>query len=78
MPLTGVLKTVGSRKCPHCKNEYGSHSKKQFLRCLYTSDYNYYNLAQQYNTLIEEFQKFKEGVKGGEEKDKEEEISAKE
>ncbi len=78
MPLTGVLKKVGNHKCPHCKNEYGLHSKKQFLRCLYTSDYNYYNLAQKYNELIEEFNKFKEQAHGVNDDGEKEEIEKKE
>ena len=71
MPLTGVLKQVSSRKCPHCKDEYGDHSKKQFLRCLYTSDYNFYELATKYNQLVEKYNQLEEKVKAEEKVDKE-------
>ncbi len=67
MPLTGKLKQVAGHKCPHCQTEYGEHSKKQFLRCLYTSDYNFYKLAEEHNMLIEEYKKIKEGKDGKEE-----------
>jgi hypothetical protein len=72
LPLTGALKKVGIRKCPHCKDEYGNHSKKQFLRCLYTSDYNFFTLAEKYNALIEEYKKLKGEEVGGEKENKEE------
>lgn len=77
MPLTGTLKEIGKRKCPHCKEEYGEHSKKQFLRCLYTSDYNFFHLAERYNMLIEEYKKL-QGEKDEEKPKQEQEISAKE
>jgi hypothetical protein len=51
LALTGALKKVAEHKCPHCEKDYGRHSKKQFLRCLYTSDYHLYDLIQKYNEL---------------------------
>ena len=54
MPLTGALKKISGHSCPHCKKEYGDHSKKQFLRCLYTSDYNFYKLVTEFNNLQNE------------------------
>lgn len=43
MGLTGRLGQIAIRICPHCRSEYGKHSKKNFIRCLYTADYNLYN-----------------------------------
>lgn len=47
MGLTGTLKRISTQKCPHCKKEYGKHSKKSFMRCLYTANVNLYNITQQ-------------------------------
>jgi len=69
MPLTGKLKQVSVRKCPHCQTEYGEHSKKQFMRCLYTADYNYYTLAEEHNMLIQEYKKLQGNEDGKEETD---------
>ena len=51
MGLTGVLKQVASKVCPHCSKEYGKHSKKGFMKCLYTANYNLYNVAIELNEL---------------------------
>lgn len=48
MGLTGALKEISGKKCPHCKKTYGHHSKKQFIKCLYTANYNFYHLLQEY------------------------------
>ncbi len=52
MGLTGALKEISGKKCPHCRKEYGRHSKKQFMKCLYTANYNLYHIIQKYNELI--------------------------
>lgn len=51
MGLSGALKEVALKKCPHCKKEYGKHSRKQFMKCLYTANYNLYHLLQEYNKI---------------------------
>ncbi len=43
MGLTGLLREVSVKTCPHCKKEYGKHSKKGFMKCLYTANFNLYN-----------------------------------
>jgi hypothetical protein len=49
MGLTGTLRDISSKICPHCNKQYGDangqkgHSKKQFMKCLYTANYNLYN-----------------------------------
>jgi len=49
MGLTGTLKQIATKTCPHCGKQYGDgggkkgHSKKQFMKCLYTANYNLYN-----------------------------------
>lgn len=44
MGLTGTLRIVSTKMCPQCNTAYGKHSKKQFIRCLYTANYNLYNV----------------------------------
>lgn len=51
MGLTGVLKQVAIKICPHCNKEYGRHSKKGFMKCLYTANYNLYNVVVELNQL---------------------------
>ena len=51
MPLTGKLLEVSKIECPICKKDYGKHSKKQNLKCLYTSNWNLYDLIKHYNEL---------------------------
>jgi len=51
MGLTGALLEISGKKCPHCRKVYGKHSKKQFMKCLYTANYNLYHLIQEYNKL---------------------------
>jgi len=45
MGLTGVLRKVALEVCPLCNKEYGRHSKKKFMKCLYTANYNLYNMS---------------------------------
>ena len=51
MGLTGALKIVSTKKCGQCNKDYGSHSKKAFMRCLYTANYNMYQIMVELNTL---------------------------
>ena len=51
MGLTGALKRVALETCPHCNKEYGKHSKKGFMKCLYTANYNLYNVVIELNQL---------------------------
>lgn len=51
MALTGALRVIATKQCPHCKKDYGDHSKKGLLRCLYTANYNLYNVVMEYNKL---------------------------
>jgi hypothetical protein len=57
MGLSGALLEISTKKCPHCKKTYGKHSKKQFMKCLYTANYNLYHLLQEYNKTTEELKK---------------------
>lgn len=54
MGLTGQLAQVAVKTCPHCNKEYGKHSKKGFMRCLYTANYNLYNAIIENNKLKNE------------------------
>lgn len=51
MGLTGTLRRVALETCPHCNKEYGKHSKKGFMKCLYTANYNLYNVVIELNQL---------------------------
>ncbi len=51
MGLTGVLRQVSLEICPHCNKEYGKHSKKGFMKCLYTANWNLYNIVIELNEL---------------------------
>lgn len=44
MGLTGVIRQVSIKKCPQCNIEYGKHSRKKFIKCLYMANYNLYNV----------------------------------
>ena len=68
MGLTGALREVSLKTCPHCKKEYGRHSKKQFMKCLYTANYNLYHVVKQYNEQKEELDKIKSDKVAKEEK----------
>ncbi len=51
MGLTGTLFQIASKQCPHCKKTYGKHSKKGFMKCLYTANYNLYNAVMEIQDL---------------------------
>jgi len=51
LALTGVLREISLKECPHCKKKYGLHSKKGSMKCLYTANYNCYNLILENNEL---------------------------
>lgn len=55
MGLTGTLKNISTLECPHCNKKYGLHSKKGYMKCLYTANYNLYK-------LVLEFQDYKREV----------------
>jgi len=58
--LTGILRQIAIQKCAQCKKEYGKHSKKGFMKCLYTANYNLYDAIirmDQLNQTINELQK---------------------
>jgi len=38
-----LIKTISEGVCGHCKKPRGEHSRKNLLRCFYTSDYNLYH-----------------------------------
>ena len=65
MGLTGALFGVSKQVCPHCKLTYGEvngkkgHSKKQFMKCLYTANVNLYNAVIENNILRNELAKLK-------------------
>ncbi len=56
MVLTGVLFQIASKQCPHCKKTYGKHSKKGFMKCLYTANYNLYNAVIEIQGLKEKYE----------------------
>lgn len=53
MGLTGALKEISGKKCGHCKKKYGDHSKKQFMKCLYTANYNLHRMVQEYDRITQ-------------------------
>ncbi len=57
MGLTGTLLQISRQKCGHCKKEYGKHSKKGFMKCLYTANYNLYHAYEKLNGIEEETKK---------------------
>ena len=66
MGLTGVLLEVSRKTCGHCKKEYGKHSKKGFMKCLYTANLNLYQLMIENQKLKNENLQTPEPVKGDE------------
>ena len=38
-----LIKTISEGVCGHCRKPRGEHSRKNLLRCFYTSDYNLYH-----------------------------------
>lgn len=57
MGLTGALLAISRQTCPNCKKTYGKvgnvkgHSDKQFMKCLYTANFNLYNAMMEINKL---------------------------
>lgn len=51
MGLTGVLLEVSRKTCGHCRKEYGKHSKKNFMKCLYTANLNLYKSIMEVQRL---------------------------
>jgi len=55
--LPAALRQIAKQICPHCNRQYGDidgkkgHSKKQFMKCLYTANYNLYNVVIELNEL---------------------------
>ena len=46
-----LIKTISEGMCGHCKKPRGEHSRKNMLRCFYTSDYNLYHAILKINEL---------------------------
>ena len=46
-----LIKTISEGICGHCKKPRGEHSRKNLLRCFYTSDYNLYHAILKINEL---------------------------
>ena len=46
-----LIKTISEGMCGHCKKPRGEHSRKNMLRCFYTSDYNLYHAIMKINEL---------------------------
>ena len=46
-----LIKTISEGMCGHCKKPRGEHSRKNLLRCFYTSDYNLYHAILKINEL---------------------------
>lgn len=56
MGLTGVLLEVSKKTCGHCRKKYGEHSKKNFMKCLYTANLNLYSSVMELNKLRSEME----------------------
>ena len=54
-----IIKQIADQKCGHCEKPRGEHSKKNLLRCLYTSDVNLYNAYIKIRELTSENEKTK-------------------
>ncbi len=64
--MTITQKEMADKKCGHCGLTYGRHAKKGFMRCLYTANFNLYNIIQQYNDIKDELDRMKlNTLKGG-------------
>ena len=46
-----LIKTISEGICGHCRKPRGEHSRKNLLRCFYTSDYNLYHAILKINEL---------------------------
>ena len=61
-----LIKQISEGICGHCRKPRGQHSKKNMMRCLYTSDYNLYHAVikiQEMEKLLEELKKKVKEVK---------------
>lgn len=64
MGLTGTLKDISYMKCIHCDKPYGDvggkkgHSKKQFMRCLFTANYNLEEAMKEIDRLLNQKETF--------------------
>ena len=52
-----LIKQISEGTCGHCRKPRGEHSKKNLLRCLYTSDYNLYHAILKIRELEEKIGK---------------------
>jgi len=52
-----LIKQISEGICGHCRKPRGEHSKKNLLRCLYTSDYNLYHAILKIRELEEKMGK---------------------
>lgn len=53
MVLKGTLRKVSLVTCDHCSKEISKHSKKDFIRCLYTANFNLRKFANEVAMLRE-------------------------
>ena len=51
-----LIKQISEGICGHCRKPRGEHSKKNLLRCLYTSDYNLYHAILKIKELEEQME----------------------
>ena len=51
-----LIKTISEGMCGHCKKPRGEHSRKNMLRCFYTSDYNLYHAILKIKELEEQIE----------------------
>ena len=51
-----LIKQISEGICGHCRKPRGDHSKKNLLRCLYTSDYNLYHAILKIKELEEQIE----------------------
>ena len=51
-----LIKQISEGTCGHCRKPRGEHSKKNLLRCLYTSDYNLYHAILKIKELEEQIE----------------------
>jgi len=61
-----LIKTISEGVCGHCRKPRGEHSRKNLLRCFYTSDYNLYHAILKIKELekqIEDMSKKKKKIK---------------
>ena len=58
-----LIKQISEGTCGHCRKPRGDHSKKNLLRCLYTSDYNLYHAILKIKELEEKMGKSKKKTK---------------